>query len=89
MAPDNTPHEEKIETCLRYLERLLVKLFGEVEGEHPTGRLPTLEATTHSHGERLTALETWKTKWMSVICFILAIGTFADILVRLIEAIKH
>ncbi len=74
--------EEKIDHVCRLSERMLVKLFGEVEGEVPTGRLPMLEATQREHDLRLQALERVALKAAG------AIGVLG-LIVGLLEAAAH
>lgn len=65
-------HEGKIDQCLTMLRTLLVKLFGDIDGEHPTGRLPIVEAKIKDHERRIKRLEDWKLKWVTVIAVLQA-----------------
>lgn len=78
MSAETTPHEDKIDRCVSLLERLNIKLFGEVDGEHPTGRLPVLEGIAHNLEKRVQSLETWKSNWLAIIAFVLAIATVVE-----------
>lgn len=48
---------EKLDHVVRLTERLLIKLFGEVDEETPTGRLPQLEAKVEDHERRMRFME--------------------------------
>lgn len=74
--------EEKLEYLGRLTERVLVKLFGDVEGETPNGRLPMIETTQRDHEKRIRSLERMALRWGGALALL-------GVLVGLVEAVAH
>lgn len=77
---------EKLDKNISLTERLLVKLFGDIDGEHPTGRLPLIETRQADHEKRLRAVESWI---MKILGGLAALGGMAGCLALLQQLTKH
>lgn len=81
--------DEKLDYVTRLVERLVVKLFGDVDGENPNGRLPLLEAKTHEHERRIRSLEKLALKLGGAIALAGVIAGLLEAAAHFASAVKH
>lgn len=81
--------EEKLDHQSRLLERILVKLFGDVDGENPNGRLPMIEATQKDHEKRIRGLERLALKGLGALGLLAALGGLLEAAAHFASAVKH
>jgi hypothetical protein len=53
----STPEFELLKEMSSKQDRLIERLFGDLDAENPRARFPALEQHQHDHGKRLTRLE--------------------------------
>ncbi len=81
--------EDKLDNLSRLTERVLVKLFGEVEGETPNGRLPTLERIQTDHEDRIRGLEKTALRIGAMLTVILGLVGLAEAVAHVATAVRH
>lgn len=91
--PEGTPVpqtlEDKLDSLSRMTERILVKLFGDVEGENPNGRLPLIEAKQLDHEKRLRSLESMAFKVIGAIGLLGVLAGLVEAAAHLASVVKH
>ncbi len=81
--------DEKLDYVSRLAERMLVKLFGDVENENPNGRLPLLESKATDHGKRIKRLEDLALKIGGALGLLGVLAGLLEAAAHLASAVKH
>lgn len=81
--------DEKLDYVMRLQERLLVKLFGDVEGENPNGRVPLMEEKLGDHEKRLRALERVALRVGGALGLIAVLAGALEAAAHLVSTMKH
>ena len=84
-----TTIEEKLDYVSRLTERMLVKLFGDVDGETPTGRMPMIEARQADHEKCIRSLEKTVLKVAGAIALLGILAGVLEAAARLASAMRH
>lgn len=72
----NTPELELLREMDKKQDRLIERLFGDLDNENPKARFPSLESEIRSNTKRITKLETVRTKLFAVGTVIGTIGGY-------------
>ena len=65
------------------------QILGDPEDEKPTGRLPMLEARSHSHEKRITRLERLALMVVGAAGLLKLLAIGAESLAHIVEVFKH
>jgi hypothetical protein len=81
--------DEKLDYVSRLTERVLIKLFGDVDAENPNGRIPRLEAKQIEHDKRIRSLEKTALKLGGALGLLAVLAGLVEAAAHLASAVKH